>query len=388
MASVYGAVHPIIGKKAADKVLASWLSSAVVLVVRFIQEARAVNAIGHPNTVYVFAFGKLSDGRSYFIMEWLKGRTLEELLGDRRLAVETTLDIIEQTSEALEAAHQMGIVHRDLKPANVFLVPLRDGRCAVKLLDFGVAKLTSPIDGIAKLKGNTANGQVVGTPEYIAPEQARGLELDGRADLYSLGVMAYEMVLGRRPFESISVVELMNMQVYDAPPPPRELWPEIPPPLEALLLALLSKSADERPSLREIRRAIAALRQTALPPVVGAVAPSSMSETLAPTPSWISTAHRRARRTRSSWLVAAAALVAVAMAAIPALRRHAPVARVASAATADPSPQVVPTAEPEPTVSTVPEAQARPRPSPVRAHKHASPPRDTDYLVNPFSTHP
>src|SRR6185369_7940489 len=131
-----------------------------------------------------------------------------------------TLEIVLQICDALEAAHEKGVVHRYLKPANVFLAPARDGRLVVKLLDFGVAKLTQPIDGWVPAGGpNTEDGKVVGTPDYISPEQARGLAVDGRTDLYALGVMIYEMWSGRRPFEALSFIDTLRMHL-DTPPPP------------------------------------------------------------------------------------------------------------------------------------------------------------------------
>ena len=148
MATVYGATHPLIGKKAAIKVIAPALSLDAGLVERFVLEARAVNAIGHPNIVDVFSFGRLSDGRSYFVMEWLQGETLYDRMWERRLALDEALDILDQVCDALEAAHEKGIVHRDLKPANVFLCPVRGRRDLVKLLDFGVAKLIATADGV------------------------------------------------------------------------------------------------------------------------------------------------------------------------------------------------------------------------------------------------
>src|SRR3954468_3272817 len=234
MATVYGATHPLIGKKAAIKVMNPALSVDAGLVERFILEARAVNEIGHPNIVDVFSFGRLSDGRSYFVMEWLQGMTLYDRMWERKPTLDESLDILDQVCDALDAAHDKGIIHRDLKPANIFLCPVRGRREAVKLLDFGVAKLTRAVES---LDGNgpvarpqTKTGFVVGTPEYIAPEQARAREVDGRADVYALGVIAYEMILGRRPFEADNVADLVRMHLTDKPPPPKTLWPEIPSP--------------------------------------------------------------------------------------------------------------------------------------------------------------
>jgi serine/threonine-protein kinase len=265
MASVYGAEHPVIGKKAAIKVLAPALSSDQSQVERFIQEARAVNAIGHPNIIDVFAFGTLPDGRAYFVMEWLRGVTLYERLWEKkRLDLDVALDVLDQMCDALEATHEKEIVHRDLKPANVFLVPTRARREAVKLLDFGIAKLAQP-DARRGGAPRTLTGQVVGTPEYISPEQARGIAVDGRTDIYALGVISYEMVLGRRPFEADSVVELLQMQLGVQPPSPRAFWPEVPSPLEDLMLGMLEKDPARRPALAEIRRVIHELRGTPEP---------------------------------------------------------------------------------------------------------------------------
>jgi serine/threonine protein kinase len=266
MASVYGAEHPVIGKQAAIKVLAPTLSADQTQVARFIQEARSVNAIGHANIIEVFAFGTLPDGRAYFVMDRLKGVTLyERLWKHKRLGLDVALDVLDQMCDALEATHDKGIVHRDLKPANVFLVPTRGKREWVKLLDFGVAKLAQPDAAERAGAPRTLTGQVVGTPEYIAPEQARGQAVDGRTDIYALGVIAYEMVLGRRPFEADSTIDLLQMHLGQVPPPPRGLWPEIPSSLELLLLGMLEKDPVRRPSLEEIRSCIRELRGTPEP---------------------------------------------------------------------------------------------------------------------------
>jgi len=258
MATVYGATHPLIGKKAAIKVMSPSLSADAGAVARFALEARAVNRIGHPNIVDVFSFGRLSDGRSYFVMEWLQGETLYERLWKQHgpLPLPDVLNILDQICDALEATHEKGIIHRDLKPANVFLCPVRGRPEEVKLLDFGVAKLAERDAG----PGWTSAGSVVGTPEYISPEQARGKDVDTRTDLYSLGVIAYEMVLGRQPFISDNPADAIQMHLCAKPPRPSILWKRIPPRLEALLLKLLAKSPDERATLAEVRETIAALR--------------------------------------------------------------------------------------------------------------------------------
>jgi serine/threonine protein kinase len=260
MAVVYSAVHPLIGKKAAIKVMSPILSADAGAVARFALEARSVNRIGHPNIVDVFSFGRLPDGRSYFVMEWLQGETLYERLWKQHgpLPLTDVINILDQICDALEATHEKGIIHRDLKPANVFLCPVRGRQDLVKLLDFGVAKLAhhemSP--------KWTSAGSVVGTPDYISPEQARGRDVDGSTDLYSLGVMAYEMVLGRQPFISDNPADAIQMHLCASPPRPSILWKQIPPYLEALLLKLLAKDPAERATLAEVRATLGRLKPT------------------------------------------------------------------------------------------------------------------------------
>ncbi|MDB4964836.1 MAG: hypothetical protein JWN44_525 [Myxococcales bacterium] len=287
MATVYGATHPLIGKKAAIKVMDPALSLDAGLVERFMLEARAVNAIGHPNIVDVFSFGQLTDGRSYFVMEWLQGENLYDRLWERKPTLDEALDIIDQICDALEAAHDKGIVHRDLKPANVFLTPVRGRRDLVKLLDFGVAKLISP-DPAGELQApQTMTGQVVGTPDYISPEQARAKPVDGKTDVYALGVMAYEMILGRRPFEADNTADVLRMHLSDAPPSPKSFWPEIPSAVDELLRAMLEKTPGRRPTPVEVRAIIRELRGTPPPSDWDTTSPSpgTLEASAAATPS-------------------------------------------------------------------------------------------------------
>ena len=302
MATVYGATHPLIGKKAAIKVMSPTLSADAGAVARFALEARAVNAIGHPNIVDVFSFGRLQDGRSYFVMEWLQGETLYERMWKQQgpLPLTDVINVLDQICDALEATHDKGIIHRDLKPANVFLCPVRGRRDEVKLLDFGVAKLAH----VESSPRWTSAGCVVGTPEYIAPEQARGKDVDGRTDLYSLGVMAYEMVLGRQPFISDNPADAIQMHLCATPPRPSLLWKGIPPKLEALLLKLLAKDPAERASLAEVRATLAALK-----PVVSA----SLDRVDDAPPPEVALAPRR-RRHALRLAVVAASFVALAFA--------------------------------------------------------------------------
>jgi eukaryotic-like serine/threonine-protein kinase len=190
MASVFSALHPLIGKRVAIKVISRRLCADIHAVDRFIGEARTVNQIGHPNLVDIFAFGVLPDGRAYLVMEWLQGETLGERLARGRFAGPAALELLLQIVDALEAAHEKGVVHRDLKPANIFLVeravtttttaaaitppPLR-----VKLLDFGIAKLADSDASVPK----TRSGVAMGTAGYMSPEQARGKNVDHRTDI-------------------------------------------------------------------------------------------------------------------------------------------------------------------------------------------------------------
>lgn len=254
MGVVYGAVHPLIGKRSAIKVLHPSLSADRESVARFIQEAQAVNKIGHANIVDIFAFGTLRDGRAYFVMEWLQGHTLKERIDRGTLPISDAATIMFALVRALEAAHAAGVIHRDLKPENVFLVS-DDDSFRVKLLDFGIAKLSSAQQSPSR----TATGLTVGTPLYMSPEQARGLDLDARTDLYSLGVVAYEMLCGRTPFGGEeSAVEVLHAHLAKPPRPPRELRPDVPGAFEAMILALLAKRPGDRPTLLDVRRQLSA----------------------------------------------------------------------------------------------------------------------------------
>ncbi|MBI4510067.1 MAG: serine/threonine protein kinase [Deltaproteobacteria bacterium] len=256
MGAVYSAQHPLIGKKAAIKVISPMLCTDASAVERFVQEARAVNQIGHPNIVDVFSFGELSDGRSYFVMEWLQGSSLADRLSAGSMPLGEVIDILDQMSDALEAAHEKGIVHRDLKPDNVFLVTVRGNRQLVKLIDFGIARLADSGDGrIAK----TRTGMMMGTPGYLSPEQARGKNVDHRTDIYALGCMTYEMVLGRLPFDADNAMDIVLKHLTEPPPTPSLLWPEIPPILEQLILRMLEKDVERRPTLHEVRAVLSEL---------------------------------------------------------------------------------------------------------------------------------
>jgi eukaryotic-like serine/threonine-protein kinase len=250
MATVYQAIHPQIGKQAAIKVLHPQFCTDPDEVERFMREARAVNQINHPNIVDIFSFGQLPDGRSYLIMEWLGGETLHERIQRATPPLVESTEILLSLCEALAAAHEHGIVHRDLKPENVFVTAVRGQRTRVKLLDFGIAKLTERGE---RKKSRTRSGMIMGTPDFISPEQARSRPLDGKSDVYSLGVMMFRLLLGQMPFDADNPMDLVQKHLTEAPPPPRSLWPEIPEALDECILHMLAKEPAQRPDLGDVQ---------------------------------------------------------------------------------------------------------------------------------------
>jgi eukaryotic-like serine/threonine-protein kinase len=252
MGTIYAAVQPVIGKRVAIKVLAAFLSQDEGMTQRFIQEARAVNQIRHANIVDIFGFGRLPDGRMYCLMELLDGQSLKTRReDDPPLRYEETLSILAQVCDALAAAHAQGIVHRDLKPDNIFLVKGTElGTGTVKLLDFGIAKLIKT----GAEDNKTEAGLLMGSPRYMSPEQCLSREVDGRADIYSLGVIMFELFTGQLPFSGITSVEMINAHLSEPPPVPRELTATIPAALNDLILHCLAKKPEDRPaSVAELR---------------------------------------------------------------------------------------------------------------------------------------
>jgi serine/threonine-protein kinase len=261
MGTVYLAQHPGIGRKAAIKVLHPDLARSPDLVTRFFNEARAANTIRHPGIVEVYDFGTLPDGATYITMELLDGESLAARIKRvGRLPLATAAQFAHQTAGALAAAHAAGIVHRDLKPDNIFVVPAEDeeGRELIKILDFGIAKLSAEHPGGSGVK--TRTGTVMGTPVYMSPEQCRGTkEVDHRTDVYALGIILYEMLCGQPPFVSTGYGELIHMHIGTPPVPPRTHNPGIPAELEAVVLKLLAKDAGQRyQSMGELQQALKA----------------------------------------------------------------------------------------------------------------------------------
>jgi serine/threonine-protein kinase len=248
MGAVYRAVHDRLGRVVAIKLLHKDLTSDRGLVGRFFAEARAANTIRHEHVVEVYDFVESGDD-VYFVMEHLRGEDLHDAIHKSARAKASgagmeparACSILEQIAAALHATHARNIVHRDLKPENVFLAE-KDGRPDfVKIFDYGVAKLDRP-DGRA-----TVQGAVLGTPEYMAPEQASGGAVDGRADLYSLGCIAYEMLTRRQIFGGGTQPEILVRQISFTPPPPRTHAPGIPAALDAAIMRALEKDPAKRP---------------------------------------------------------------------------------------------------------------------------------------------
>jgi serine/threonine-protein kinase len=281
MGIVYSATHPLIGKRAAIKVLKPDLSNTPAAVERFIMEARAVNQIGHPNIVDIFAFGKLPDGRSYYVMDFLTGETLRRRLARGPLHIAEAATIIDEIASALIAAHDKGIIHRDLKPDNVFMVTVPGRWPEAKLLDWGLLKLSSAQSSISGSKYRTLTGSVMGTPVYMSPEQARASEsIDFRADIYTLGVMAYEMTSGTVPFKKGSSIDTLLAHQEDPVPSLAAKVPGLPDELVQLIEAMLAKDPDGRPTLAAVRTVIKRLRATKIPMIsaAGLQIPSIMTE--------------------------------------------------------------------------------------------------------------
>jgi len=255
MGAVYGVVHEEIGKRAALKVMHGRLVSGSSME-RILLEAKVVNAVGHPNIVDIFETGTLEDGRPYIVMERLEGMPLSFRADEGKILPDQVIGILLQVCDALIAAHAANIVHRDLKLDNVFLIDNPDDPSSprVKLLDWGIAKV------ISNDVRHTIEGQLVGTPQYLAPEQARGAAVSPATDVYSLGVMAYELFLEQLPFEAETSAEIMAMHLRCMPPPPNELWPDIPVSLGNLLLAMLEKTADDRPSMLTVAHTLEQVR--------------------------------------------------------------------------------------------------------------------------------
>jgi len=282
MGLVYRGVQPLIRKSVAIKVLRPEICDSASHVERLLAEARAVNAIRHRGIIDIFSFGKTPDGRQYLVMEFLDGVALDTHITNRGVLAPTeAVSILEEVCAALAAAHGAGIIHRDLKPNNIFLVKQGYGQPYVKILDFGLAKQGLPPGGTSP---QTHFGLVVGTPEYMAPEQARGENVGPKTDLYALGVVAFQMLTGHLPFDANSPMEFVVKHLEHEPPLVVDEQPDVPRELSDLVSQLLSKSPEDRPgSAEEVRRALRRIAR-ALPQEVTNVGVPRMLVQLGPAP--------------------------------------------------------------------------------------------------------
>jgi len=254
MGQVYEGVQEPLGRRVAVKILHPSLTGDPVMLERFRREAEAAAALGHPNVVQVTDFQNIPDEGAFLVMEVLSGHPLNDLLeSEGTLPQDRAAFIATQVLSALEAAHGAGIIHRDLKPQNIFLTEISGVRDIVKLLDFGIAKLLEEGDRTRM----TATGMTLGTPAYMAPEMVRGDELDGRADLYAVGAILYEMLTGRTPIKAPSMMAMFYAIMEQTPKPILALSPQVNPKLaHAVERAVAKDPADRFADASQMRQAL------------------------------------------------------------------------------------------------------------------------------------
>lgn len=259
MGAVYEVVHTTLDRRAALKVLHANLGNDPQIAARFIQEAKAASSVQHPGVVQIYEFGQTPEGILFFVMEYLAGETLS---GRMRRAADTPANrigaagapLLQQVARALAAVHKQGFVHRDLKPGNVMIVPDPDvnGGERAKVLDFGIAKSVVPPEGKAGAELKTRTGLLMGTPQYMPPEQWRGQKVDGKTDVYALGIIAYEVLVGRVPFLADEMPAMGMQHCFEPPAPLLSIDPNLPAELAILVGRMLEKDPALRPTMTEV----------------------------------------------------------------------------------------------------------------------------------------
>jgi eukaryotic-like serine/threonine-protein kinase len=248
MGSVYKAEQPSMNRLVAIKVLHPRFASRDDLVSRFRREARAMSQLSHPNTARVYKFGQLADGSAYFVMDYMEGTNLAHVVRtEGPMEPDRALNIMIQVCAALEEAHRAGIIHRDLKPENIFLTHQAGTADFPKVLDFGLAKVSEKQMGRGSMM-LTQQGMIFGTPEFMSPEQSQGDTLDRRSDIYSLGLIAYELLTGKLPFEAEKPLDIMRAHVQEEPIPLNKRTPErrFAPELEQAIGKAIARNRDHR----------------------------------------------------------------------------------------------------------------------------------------------
>ena len=282
MGTVYLAEHVKMGRKSAIKVMNPGMVSDADAISRFNREASNASRINHPNVAAVYDFGETSDGLIYLAMEFIEGPSLTKVIEENgSLPPARAAEITRQAAEALSVAHDMGIVHRDLKPDNIMLAKGRDGSDIVKVVDFGIAKAAE-----GENQNVTKTGLVVGTPEYMSPEQLAGDKLDGRSDTYSLALVTYAMLTGKLPFPAETIQESMIKRLTDEPKPLAEMKPDVawPEAVQTVMTTALQRDAASRyQSASEYGRALHSAVQ-AMPRGRGSAATAVIGSVAAPKP--------------------------------------------------------------------------------------------------------